>query len=211
MPNSDREARLRKAVLWLKKKDPTTQKIIQTVGPCTHKMMGNPYYVLIRSVISQQLSVKAARTMENRVKEYYGNGKQFPKPDILVKLSEPQLRKAGLSFAKIDTVKLISKAYLDGSISDRKLSKLDDQEVLDLLCSIKGIGPWTAEMVLMFSLDRWDHFSYNDLILRKSIENNYGIPMNSKKEILEFTSGYSPYRTIFSWYLWRASVGVENL
>lgn len=211
MHSSDREARLRKAVLWLKKKDTTTQKIIQTVGPCTHKMMGTPYYVLIRSVISQQLSVKAARTMENRVKEYYGNGKQFPKPDILVKLSKPQLRKAGLSFAKIDTVKLISKAYLDGSISDRKLSKLDDQEVLELLCGIKGVGPWTAEMVLMFSLDRWDHFSYNDLILRKSIENNYGIPMNSKKEILEFTSRYSPYRTIFSWYLWRASVGVENL
>ncbi|TGL63337.1 DNA-3-methyladenine glycosylase family protein [Leptospira sarikeiensis] len=211
MPSTDREARLRKAVLWLKKKDPTTKKIIQTIGPCTHKMMGKPYYVLIRSVISQQLSVKAARTMEDRVKEYYGNGKQFPKPEVFLKLSKAQLRKAGLSFAKIQTVKLISKAYLDGTISDRKLSKLDDIQVLELLCSIKGVGPWTAEMVLMSSLDRWDHFSYNDLILRKSIQNNYGISMNSKKEILEFTSGFSPYRTIFSWYLWRAWEGIQNL
>ncbi len=199
----DREARLRKAVLWLKKKDPKIKRIIEVVGPCTLKMMGSPYRVLIRAVIGQQLSVKAAETMENRVIEYYGNGKRFPEPEIFLGLSETKLRKAGLSFAKIRTVKGIAKAYQDGTLSDRKLKNLGDQEVLDLLCSFKGVGPWTAEMVLMFSLDRWDHFSLNDLILRKAIQRIYGIDQDSKKEILEFTAGFSPYRTIFCWYLWR--------
>lgn len=201
----DREERLRKAVLWLKKKDPVTKQIVQSVGPCTHKPIGTPYYTLMRSVIAQQLSVKAAATMESRVIEYYGNRNRLPEPEVFLRLSEAQLRKAGLSFAKIGTVKRIAQAYEEGSISDKKLKKLEDKEVLDLLCAIKGVGPWTAEMVLMFSLDRWDHFSLNDLILRKSIETYYGIPRDSKKEILEFASGFSPYRTIFSWYLWRAS------
>ncbi|TGK07447.1 DNA-3-methyladenine glycosylase 2 family protein [Leptospira semungkisensis] len=199
----DRDARLRKAVLWLKKKDPKLKQIIEKVGPCTLEMMGKPYPVLLRAVISQQLSGKAAATMEARVKEYYGNGKKFPDPKILSALSVPKLRKAGLSVAKSETLKRIANAYLDGTISDHKLSKLNDQEVLDLLCSLKGVGPWTAEMVLMFSLDRWDHFSLNDLILRKAIQRNYGIHENSKKEILEFTAEFSPYRTILSWYLWR--------
>ncbi|PKA17355.1 DNA-3-methyladenine glycosylase family protein [Leptospira haakeii] len=199
----DREARLRKAVLWLKKKDPKLKHIIENVGPCTLEMMGKPYAVLLRAVISQQLSGKAAATMEARVKEYYGNGKKFPDPKILAGLSVAKLRKAGLSVAKSETIKRIAEAYLDGTISDRKLVKLNDQEVLELLCSLKGVGPWTAEMVLMFSLDRWDHFSLNDLILRKAIQRNFGIDENSKKEILKFTAGFSPYRTILSWYLWR--------
>ncbi|TGK01373.1 DNA-3-methyladenine glycosylase 2 family protein [Leptospira langatensis] len=199
----DRDARLRKAVLWLKKKDPKLKRIIERVGPCTLTMMGRPYPVLLRAVISQQLSNKAAATMMDRVKEYYGNGKNFPDAKTLAGLSVVKLRKAGLSVAKSETLRRIANAYLDGSISDRKLSKLQDQEVLDLLCGIKGIGPWTAEMVLMFSLDRWDHFSLNDLILRKGIQRNYGIDENSKKEILEFTAGFSPYRTIVCWYLWR--------
>ncbi|PJZ66593.1 DNA-3-methyladenine glycosylase 2 family protein [Leptospira wolffii] len=200
----DREERLRKAVLWLKKKDPITKRIVQSVGPCTHKPVGTPYYTLVRSVISQQLSVKAASTMESRVIEYYGNRNRLPEPSVFLKLSKVQMRKAGLSFAKIDTIKRIAHAYEEGHLSDKKLKKLEDKEVLELLCGIKGIGPWTAEMVLMFSLDRWDHFSLNDLILRKSIETHYGISKDSKKEILEFASGFSPYRTIFSWYLWRA-------
>ncbi|EQA35117.1 base excision DNA repair protein, HhH-GPD family [Leptospira inadai serovar Lyme str. 10] len=206
----DREVRLRKAESWLRRKDPVMRKLITGIGPCTLKMVGSPYHVLIKSVISQQLSVKAAATMENRVIERFGSRKRFPEPNRLLGLSAEELRSAGLSFAKVATVRRIATAYDSGEITDRKLRKLEDEKVLEFLCSIKGVGPWTAEMVLMFALDRWDHFSLNDLILRKSIERHFGIHRNSKKEILALAGRFSPYRTIFSWYLWRDADGGEG-
>ncbi len=112
------------------------------------------------------------------------------------------MRKIGDSQAKTETIKRIAEAYLKRSITDSKLHKLEDSDVLKLLCSIKGVGPWTAVMVLNFALDRWDHFSINDLILRKSVEKHYGISKDNKKEIQHFLNTYSPYSTILSWYLW---------
>ncbi|TGK17952.1 DNA-3-methyladenine glycosylase 2 family protein [Leptospira fluminis] len=206
----EREIKLREAERWLSRRDTILRRLIGKIGPCGLKPMGSPYHVLLKSVIGQQLSLKAASTMEARVIGSFGSGKKFPKPIELGSVSLKKLRSAGLSLAKAETVKRIAAAYEEGNISDRKLRNLKDAEVLETLCSFKGVGPWTAEMVLMFALDRWDHFSLNDLILRKSIEKHYGIHRDSKKEILSFAEKFSPYRTIFSWYLWKDADGGEG-
>ncbi|PJZ71335.1 DNA-3-methyladenine glycosylase [Leptospira perolatii] len=198
----DRDARLRKAVQWLGKKDPVLKKLIQKVGPCTLKPIGSPYHVLVKSVVGQQLSTKAAASMQKKLIDRFGSRNKFPTPENLVNLSHEELRSAGMSNAKAQTLHRIGIAYSEKTITDSKLRKLDDENVIEELCKIKGIGPWTAEMVLMFALDRWDHFSLNDLVLRKAVEIHYGIDRNSKKEIINHANLYSPYKTIFSWYLW---------
>ncbi|WP_100748533.1 DNA-3-methyladenine glycosylase family protein, partial [Leptospira ellisii] len=128
--------------------------------------------------------------------------KKIPSPDQILRIPNGELRRIGVSQAKTETVKRIAEAYKSGLISDSKLRKLDDSAAMELLCSLKGVGPWTAEMVLIFALDRWDHFSINDLILRKAVEKHYGILKDDKKEIQEFLKSFSPYRTVLSWYLW---------
>lgn len=176
-----REVRLKKASNWLRKKDPITKKLVDSIGPCKLKTIGTPYQVLIKSVLGQQLSVKVALTFERRLISLAGS-KKIPSPEQILKIPNDEMRKIGVSQAKTETIKRIAEAYLKRSITDSKLRKLEDSDVLKLLCSIKGVGPWTAEMVLIFALDRWDHFSINDLILRKSVEKHYGISKDNKKE-----------------------------
>ncbi|WP_425460707.1 DNA-3-methyladenine glycosylase family protein [Leptospira gomenensis] len=200
---------MKKATSWLRKKDPITRKLIDSVGPCGLKTIGAPYQVLIKSVLGQQLSVKVALTFERRLIALAGT-KKIPSPDQIVKIPNSELRKIGVSQAKTETVKRVAEAYQVGLLSDSKLRKSDDLAVMELLCSLKGVGPWTAEMVLIFALDRWDHFSINDLILRKAVEKHYGILKDDKKEIQEFLKSFSPYRTVLSWYLWADVDGGEG-
>ncbi|MDI7225349.1 DNA-3-methyladenine glycosylase family protein [Leptospira santarosai] len=205
----DRDIRLRKASDWLRKKDPITQKLIDSVGPCKLRTIGTPYQVLIKSVLGQQLSVKVALTFERRLISLAGSRK-IPPPNRILTIPNGKLKEIGVSRAKTETIKRIAEAYSIRNITDSKLRKLEDSDVLNLLCSFKGVGPWTAEMVLIFALDRWDHFSINDLILRKSVEKHYGISKDNKKEIQRFLTGYSPFRTILSWYLWADVDGGEG-
>ncbi|MCG6162325.1 DNA-3-methyladenine glycosylase family protein, partial [Leptospira bandrabouensis] len=137
-------------------------------------------------------------------------GKKLPSPDQILEIPNTAMRKIGVSQAKTETIKRVAESYSTKEITDAKLRKLEDSNVLDLLCSLKGVGPWTAEMVLIFALDRWDHFSINDLILRKSVEKHYGISKDNKKEIIHSLKKYSPYRTILSWYLWADVDGGEG-
>ncbi|MBE8362800.1 DNA-3-methyladenine glycosylase family protein [Leptospira borgpetersenii] len=205
----DRKIRLQKASDWLRKKDPITKKLVDSIGPCKLQTIGNPYQVLIKSVLGQQLSVKVALTFERRLISLAGS-KKIPPPDRILMIPNEELKKIGVSQAKIETIQRIAEAYLNRDITDSKLRKLEDSDVLNLLCSFKGVGPWTAEMVLIFALDRWDHFSINDLILRKSVEKHYGISKDNKKEIQHFLMSYSPFRTILSWYLWADMDGGEG-
>lgn len=207
--NDDREVRLKKATDWLRKKDSITKKLIDGVGPCKLQTIGSPYQVLIKSVLGQQLSTKVALTFERRLIALAG-GRKIPSPEQILEIPNSKMRGIGVSQAKTETIKRIAEAYSDRAITDSKLRKLEDLNVLELLCSLKGVGPWTAEMVLIFALDRWDHFSINDLILRKSVEKHYGISKDDKKEILHFLKNYSPYRTILSWYLWADVDGGEG-
>ncbi|TGM09587.1 DNA-3-methyladenine glycosylase 2 family protein [Leptospira barantonii] len=207
--SSDRENRLKKATDWLRKKDPVTKRLIDGVGPCKLQTIGSPYQVLIKSVLGQQLSTKVALTFERRLIALAGSRK-IPSPEQILEIPNSKMRGIGVSQAKTETIKRVAEAYNDRVITDSKLRKLEDLNVLELLCSLKGVGPWTAEMVLIFALDRWDHFSINDLILRKSVEKHYGISKDNKKEIVHLLKNYSPYRTILSWYLWADVDGGEG-
>ncbi|PJZ53731.1 DNA-3-methyladenine glycosylase family protein [Leptospira adleri] len=207
--DEDRDSRLKKATNWLRKKDSITKTLIDGVGPCNLQTIGSPYQVLIKSVLGQQLSTKVALTFERRLIAL-AETKKIPPPEKILQIQNEDLRKIGVSQAKTETIKRVAEAYQSRVISDSKLHKLEDSNVLELLCSLKGVGPWTAEMVLIFALDRWDHFSINDLILRKSMEKHYGISKDNKKEIQEFLKSFSPYRTILSWYLWADVDGGEG-
>ncbi|AOP32828.1 DNA-3-methyladenine glycosylase [Leptospira tipperaryensis] len=205
----DRDSRIKKATNWLRKQDSITKALIDSVGPCNLQTIGSPYQVLIKSVLGQQLSTKVALTFERRLIAL-AETKKIPPPEKILRIPNGDLRNIGVSQAKTETIKRIAEAYQNRTISDSKLHKLEDLNVLELLCSLKGVGPWTAEMVLIFALDRWDHFSINDLILRKSVEKHYGISKDNKKEIQEFLKSFSPYRTILSWYLWADVDGGEG-
>ncbi|EQA54618.1 DNA-3-methyladenine glycosylase family protein [Leptospira kmetyi] len=205
----ERDILLKKATDWLRKKDPITKRLIDGVGPCKLQTIGSPYQVLIKSVLGQQLSTKVALTFERRLIALAG-GRKIPSPEQILEIPNSKMREIGVSQAKTETIKRVAEAYNDRAITDSKLRKLEDLNVLELLCSLKGVGPWTAEMVLIFALDRWDHFSINDLILRKSVEKHYGISKDNKKEIIQFLKNYSPYRTILSWYLWADVDGGEG-
>jgi DNA-3-methyladenine glycosylase II len=162
------------------------------------------YFIdLVESIIGQQLSGKAADTIFGRFK------KLFPKeqitPDYLLKIPDKKIRDAGISFSKISYIKGIAKAVKDKEIDLDKLEKLSDQEVIDELVKLKGVGEWTAEMFLMFSLLRTDIFSTGDLGLQNAVVKLYGLKEKpTKKELLEISAKWSPHRTLASRYLWQS-------
>lgn len=193
---------MKSAVEKLKSTDQSTFKLIESVGECKLQTIGTPYYVLIKSIISQQLSTQAANSILKKLNDCFKTADSIPEPKLLQKAPPEKLRNCGLSFAKVETVKRIADAYETDKLSDHLLHSLSDEDVMRHLCSFKGIGPWTSEMTLIFGLDRWDCFSVGDLGLRKAIEKWYGIPKDNKNKILKFTEKFSPYRSIISWYLW---------
>ena len=159
------------------------------------------YFVdLVDAITSQQLSGKAARTIFERVKEKCGGEIT---PEILKKLKTEQLRKCGLSYAKCSYVKDLAEKVLTGQLKVRKLDKLPDEEVLKELIAVKGIGRWTAEMFLMFSLARPDVFPVDDLGIRKGTAKLLKRNINSQK-IGTFAERWAPYRTPASWYIWQS-------
>lgn len=156
---------------------------------------------LIESVISQQLSVKASDTIFGRFKALFKT-KTFPKPQEVLTMEDETLRSAGISYGKISYIKAIAKAFEGKQLDHNKLAQLSDEEVIVELTKIKGIGRWTAEMTLIFTLNRPDIFSLGDLGLRNAITKLYGI--TDKKEMLALSERWKPHRSTASWYLWRS-------
>lgn len=197
-----REEKLKVATDWLVSKDKNSKKLIEAVGKCGFSTIGTPFYVIIKSVIAQQLSSKAASVIENRILQYLGGMQGFLNPKSWIDAPQNDLRSCGISYSKISTIQSVSDAYSKNELNDSFFYSANDQDVTEVLCAFKGIGPWTAEMTLMFALDRWDCFSIGDLGLRKGIEKWFLIPKENKKQIEEFVRKFSPYRTILAWYLW---------
>ena len=164
---------------------------------------GDLFYDLIDTIISQQLSGKASATIFSRFQKLFAS-KKFPTPKDILKVSDEKIRACGISFAKIKYIKGLSQAILDGSLNLEKLPLLSDKEVIIELIKIKGIGRWTAEMFLMFSLKRMDVFSVGDLGLRTAVSKLYKIEREDLKGIGKISLKWSPYRTIASRYLWKS-------
>ncbi|HSX10031.1 MAG TPA: DNA-3-methyladenine glycosylase [Candidatus Saccharimonadales bacterium] len=156
---------------------------------------------LIRSVISQQLSVKAARTIFARFIDLFPDT-IFPTAEIILDTDDEKIRSAGLSYQKVSYVKSIANAFVSDLIDEEKIRQQSDEEVIQELTQIKGIGRWTAEMILIFYLLRSDVFSIDDLGLRNAITNLYGI--TDRKEMIALAETWRPYRSLACWYLWRS-------
>lgn len=184
-------------------KDKYIAPLINKWGHCTIKKSPKTKYFtdLLEAITNQQLSGKAASTIFGRVRDLCG---EKISPEAILNLTEDQLRSAGLSFAKIGYLKDLAEKTKKGELTIQLLDKLPDDEVITELVAVKGIGRWTAEMFLMFSLGRPDVFPVDDLGIRKGFEKVTGRKFDKEKSAKFALKQWSPYRTVASWYLWRS-------
>ncbi len=185
------------------KKDKYIGPLVKKWGHCSiRRKSKSKYFVeLVDAITSQQLSGKAASTIFNRLKEAC---KGEITPEKLRKLRTEELRKCGLSYAKCSYVKDLADKTLNSKLEIIKLDKLPDEEVVKELVAVKGIGRWTAEMFLMFSLARPDVFPVDDLGIKKGFEKVTGKKFDRIKPAKFAEKYWAPYRTVASWYLWRS-------
>ena len=166
----------------------------------------NPYKTLVTAVAHQQLTGKAANTILGRVIALYP-GKKFPTPEDLVRTPDAKLRGAGFSRAKVAAVKDIAAKTIEGVVpTPRAMAKMSDLEIIERLTSIRGVGPWTVEMMLIFTLGRPDVLPATDYGMRKGFAMTYKLrELPSPKEVLAFGERWKPHRSAAAWYLWRAT------
>jgi len=165
----------------------------------------SPYEALLESIAYQSISGKAAATIFGRIKALSGNGRP-PSPEQMLKLRTATLRKAGLSGAKVLAMKDLAQKTIEGVVPTLEdAQKLSDEELVERLTSVRGIGAWTVEMFLIFRLGRPDVLPIHDLGVKKGWSITYGKKhMPKPKELLAFGERWRPYRTVASWYMWRA-------
>ncbi len=181
--------------------DPVMDQIIADIGPCEFKARKGYFQSLVRTIISQQISWQAANTIRNRV---YGVLENKVTPERVLQVSDDELRAAGLSPQKVAYVKDLAQHFYDKRINVRKLKYQSDEEVLQEITAVKGLGVWSAEMFMMFALGRMDVFSVQDIGIQRAIHNEYGLRKRpSARRMLEIARPWRPYRSIAMWYLWR--------
>ncbi|MBN2268447.1 MAG: hypothetical protein V3569_03620 [Acholeplasmataceae bacterium] len=179
--------------------DPKLKHLFDQVKSVTVKIDDDYYQSLLFTILSQQLSSKVATVIINRFINYYeGN----PLPEKIIMTEDEALRKIGLSYQKISYVKSLSQHLLDKTVDFNQIEVMTNQEIKDMLIKVKGIGPWSIDMFLMFSLGREDVFSSLDLGLRNAVKKLYQNENLSQKEIEEMSLKWKPYRSIVSHYLW---------
>lgn len=162
----------------------------------------NPFQSLVRSIIFQQLSGKAATSILNKFKNLWPK-KKFPAPQDVLKISDEELRGAGLSRGKIIYIRDLANKFIDGTISPKKFSKMSDEEIVEHLVAVKGIGPWTAHMFLMFALNRPDVLPTGDLAIQKGFKKAFNLrQMPSEKKMHNLAKDYIGERTYLSLHLW---------
>tara|TARA_B100001123_G_C14971965_1_gene892006 strand:- start:190 stop:816 length:627 start_codon:yes stop_codon:yes gene_type:complete len=191
-----------KAKRILAKKDPVLRKIIKKYNKGFLSTRNKPFFSLCRTIVGQQISTKAADSIWSKfTKKCNGN----INPKIVLKIPSRSLKKVGLSRQKISYLKNIAIAFKNKSFSTNKLKKMSDMEAIDYITQLKGLGVWSAEMFLMFNLNRPNVFPTKDIGLLRAISKNYntGYPP-SKKFINKISKKHMGYRSVFTWYMWRS-------
>jgi DNA-3-methyladenine glycosylase II len=195
------------ALQHLRKQDRILARIIKRVGPCplASRRGVHPWQALTRSVAYQQLNGTAATTIFNRFLALFP-GTKFPTPEQVVAMPDEKLRSAGLSRAKTAAIKDIAAKTIAGVVPDRRqIQKLSDVEIITRLTTIRGVGPWTVEMLLMFTLGRPDVLPATDYGVRSGFALVYGLKeLPTPKEILAHGECWRPHRSFASWYMWQA-------
>jgi len=195
------------AIQFLTSADKRLGMLIKRVGPCYLKprKRRSPFESLVQSVAYQQLNGTAAATILGRVKALYPN-KRFPTPEDLLATPDEKLRRAGLSRAKTAAIKDIARKTIDGIVPTlRAISKMTNAEIIERLTTVRGVGPWTVEMLLIFTLGRTDVLPTTDYGVRKGFAMIYGWKvLPTPKELLAEGEKWKPHRTTAAWYFWRA-------
>ena len=194
------------AIKYLAKIDDRLGRLMKRVGPYTMQIrsMHNPFEALARNIIFQQLHTSAATVIHGRVVALFGKGKLHPQ-DVLAAADET-LRGAGLSRAKLAALKDLAAKTLDGTVPTlARLRRMEDEAIIERLTAVRGIGRWTVEMLLIFRLGRPDVLPVDDFAVRKGFAITYGLDQMPKPQALKaYGERWRPYRTVASWYMWRA-------
>jgi len=190
------------AIDHLKSQDKKLGQAIERLGHIHRQINPNPFEALISSVIAQQISIKGAETVYHRLSSLALD----ITPTNIGKLSLEEIQGCGMTFRKAGYIKGISEAALSGQVDFNDLQHLSDQEVIETLMPLKGIGLWTIEMLLIHALIRPDVVSYGDLAIRKGMMHLYGLETLSKATFDDYRKAYSPYGTVASLYLWALSL-----
>jgi len=193
----------------LSRRDPILREIIRVIGPCTLRHNPNGFAVLVHSIISQQISTKAATAIRNRL--WAALGPLGLTPARLRKASDSKLRLAGLSAAKVLALRDLAHKVHQKHVPLDDLHELSDEEVIECLLPIRGIGPWTAQMFLIFSLGRLDILPVADFGLRAGVQRHYKLrKLPNKDRLHKLAEPWRPYRSIATWYIWRSLGGVAQ-
>lgn len=208
-------AKARKA---LAASDPTMAALMARVGEIDiatrlrrrkEERPNDAYGALLRAIIGQQLSTKAARTIYLRVLDLFGG--TTPSPEQLLEASEGDLRGAGLSGRKTEYIRDLASHVISGELELDRLDRLPDEQVIEEIVAVRGLGQWTAEMFLIFHLERPDVLSGGDLGIRKAIQIEYGLEeMPPPKQVIEIGEPWRPYRSLASLYLWESLAAVPS-
>jgi DNA-3-methyladenine glycosylase II len=198
--------------------DPAMAALIERVGKIdletrlrrrSEERPGDAYGALLRAIVGQQLSTKAARTIYLRVLDLFDG--RTPAPEQLLEASEEDLRGAGLSGRKASYIRDLASHVLSGELELDRLDELADEEAIEELVAVRGLGRWTAEMFLLFHLERPDVLSGGDLGIRKAVRIEYGLEeMPAPERVIEIGEPWRPHRSLASLYLWESLAAVPN-
>ncbi|MDX2092309.1 MAG: DNA-3-methyladenine glycosylase [Kofleriaceae bacterium] len=191
------------AVAHLTTADPRLAPLVELHGHPTIAPRPNPVQSLARAIVSQQLSGKAADTIWGRFLELYPRGK-FPAPEVILATPDTQLRGAGLSGAKAAAIKDLARHVVEKKLVPSRLPKATDDQISAMLLPVRGIGPWSVDMFLMFSLARPDVLPVGDLGVRKGMQRHFKLrALPEADRMIKLAAPWRPYRSIACWYMWR--------
>jgi DNA-3-methyladenine glycosylase II len=194
---------MRKAINHLKKADPVMAAIIDKAGPYRMQYREPVFQTLVRSIVYQQLSGKAALAIFNRLAEAARVNPMTPQ--AILKLRPQRMRTLGLSKQKIVYIRELARLTRDGDIQFERLPEMEDAAIIEILTRVKGVGVWTVQMFLMFALQRPNVLPVGDLGVRAAMKKAYGLSELPKPQEMErIAAVWHPYRSIASWYLWRS-------
>lgn len=191
-----------KEINYLKKKDKKLSAAIDRIGKIEREVIPDLFAALINSIVGQQISSKAADTVWNRLIILVGE----IKPETINKMDVNDIQKCGMSSRKANYIKNLAKNVLNGELNINELYNLSDEEVIKILSAQNGIGIWTAEMLMIFSMERSNILSFGDLAIRRGICNLYHHKELTKTQFERYKKRYSPYGSVASLYLWALSV-----
>jgi len=197
---------IEEALAHLRATDAALGALIDRVGAYDAPRRSDPYAALVRAILFQQLAGAAATAIQRRFFALYSDEDKPPSPPQLLETSDEQLRSAGISRQKAGYLRDLAAHVADGRLNLQELPSLSDIEVIERVTAVKGLGEWSAHMFLMFHFGRPDVLPIGDLGVRHGMRITYGLPeVPTPKEALAIGAPWAPYRSVGSWYMWRAT------